>query len=407
MDAEADPAEPELLILRDGLPGVVDTDAGLLASAERIAGGAGPVAIDAERASGYRYSNRAYLVQLRREGSGTHLIDPIGLSTLAPLQEALADTEWILHAATQDLPCLTELGLHADRLFDTELAGRLLGYPRVGLATLVDELLGKHLRKEHSSADWSTRPLPQSWLEYAALDVEALIELRELLGAELAETGKDGWAAQEFDALRSFTPTPRVDPWRRTSGSHRLRGRRAMATVKALWEARDRIARETDIAPGRIIPDASIVVAAQAMPTSTRQLMATKGFHGRGARRYADAWVAAIRHARSLPEAELPERARRGDVPPLARSWADRDPVAAARLSHTRAALAKLSEELSVPAENLITPETLRRVLWTPPPAPDGDLAAAVSAALASYGARPWQVELVTPAVVAALESTD
>jgi ribonuclease D len=220
---EIDEELPELplLTLRDGLPPVSDTDVSLRRAASAIAEGTGPVAIDAERASGYRYSNRAYLIQVRREGSGSWLIDPIGLSTLAPLQEALEGAEWILHAATQDLPCLAEVGLRPTALFDTELAGRLLGHPRVGLATLVETVLGHRMKKEHSAVDWSTRPLPTPWLEYAALDVELLVELRDALHAELVEAGKLDWALQEFDALRHFVPTPRVDAWRRTSGLHR------------------------------------------------------------------------------------------------------------------------------------------------------------------------------------------
>ena len=242
-DPEAGAAEPEapqvpLLTLRDGLTHVVETDEQLAEACERLAAATGPVAIDAERASGYRYSGRAYLIQLRREGAGTWLVDPIPLTTLAPLQDALAGSEWILHAATQDLPCLREVGLVPTALFDTELAGRLLGYPRVGLATLVETVLGQHMRKEHSAADWSTRPLPRAWLEYAALDVEVLIELRDHMAGELEEKGKAEWARQEFEHLLGFEPAVRKDAWRRTSGVHRFRWLRAMGAAKALWETR-------------------------------------------------------------------------------------------------------------------------------------------------------------------------
>ena len=227
----------------------MDTDAALAEVCAAIAAGTGPVAIDAERASGYRYSARAYLIQLRREGAGTALVDPIAFDSLAPLQEVLDGTEWILHAATQDLPCMTELGLYPTRLFDTELAGRLLGYPRVGLASLVETLLGWRMKKEHSAVDWSTRPLPAPWLEYAALDVEVLVELRDVLAQELVEAGKDFWAAEEFDWLRGFTQPTRVDQWRRTSGLHKVRGRRALGAVRALWTTRDQIATERDVTP--------------------------------------------------------------------------------------------------------------------------------------------------------------
>lgn len=416
---EAQPDEPEapeapeappspLLTLRDGLPPVVDTAEALAEVCARIAAGTGPVAIDAERASGYRYSSRAYLVQLRREGAGTALVDPIAFDDLAPLQEALEGTEWILHAATQDLPCLAEVGLTPTSLFDTELAGRLLGYPRVGLATLVETVLGFSMKKEHSAVDWSTRPLPEPWLEYAALDVEVLVELREAIAAELVAQGKDEWAQQEFDHLRSFEQPARVDAWRRTSGLHRVRGRRALGAVRALWELRDSIAEQRDVTPGRIIPDAAIIAAATAMPTERSALLSTKGFHGRGAERYANRWIAALREVAEMDEADLPSRSPRGDGPPLPRAWAEKDPVAADRLQLAREAMTALADEHGLPVENLLTPDYLRRTLWTPPATRDpGELLDAVAGTLQGYGARSWQVALAAPVLTRAILDAD
>jgi ribonuclease D len=395
------PPPPPLLELRDGLPPLTETPQALVDVSRALAAAGGAVAIDAERASGYRYTSRAYLIQLRREGAGTILIDPIGFDSLQPLQEALAGTEWILHAATQDLPCLTELGLIPAALFDTELAGRLLGYPRVGLATLVETLLGYRMKKEHSAADWSTRPLPGPWLEYAALDVEVLIELREVLARELHEAGKDEWARQEFDWLRGFTPFVRSEPWRRTSGLHRVRGRRLLGAVRELWEARDELARTRDVSPGRIIGDNAIVAAALADPVSRDDLLATKGFHGRGAQRYVDRWVTALARARALSEDELPVRAPRTDGPPTPRAWAERDPVAAERLTLARDGMNRLSEEHQVPAENLLTPDTVRRVMWEPAGA---DLSA-IGDQLRELGAREWQIELTAPMLLDAVDS--
>lgn len=400
----AETPDPPLLTLRDGLPPVVETAAGLTEVCARLAEGSGPVAIDAERASGYRYSSRAYLIQLRREGSGTFLVDPIPFGQLPQLQEVLEGTEWILHAATQDLPCLAEVGLTPSALFDTELAGRLLGYPRVGLATLVESLLGSRLAKEHSAVDWSTRPLPQPWLEYAALDVEVLVELRALIAAELVAAGKDEWARQEFEHLRGFEQLPRVDAWRRTSGMHKVRGRRGLAAVRELWETRDAIAEQRDVTPGRILPDSAIVVAAQTMPADRDALLSTRGFHGRGAERYAARWVTALRRAAEMDESELPTRSPRGDGPPLPRAWAEKDPVAARRLTLARDAMSARAEELELPVENLLTPDYLRRTLWTPPSTRDADrLGPAVADQLAGYGARPWQIEIAGPILVEAI----
>src|SRR4051794_13335652 len=402
---QAPPPAP-LLELRDGLPPVVDTEPALAATIEAFAAGTGPVAIDAERASGYRYSARAYLVQLRREGSGTALVDPIAFEDLKALGAALADAEWILHAATQDLPCLAAVGLRPTSLFDTELAGRLLGYPRVGLATLVETVLGRSLRKEHSAVDWSTRPLPEPWLEYAALDVEALIELREALGRELEESGKAEWARQEFEHLVHLEPSgPREDPWRRTSGMHRARGRRALAAVRELWETRNAIAERRDVTPGRIIPDSSIVEAANAMPRDKASLVALKGFRGRGATRYAHQWVEALRVARGLAEEDLPPMAARYDGPPPPRAWADRDPVAAARLVTARSRLKEIADEHRLPVENLLTPDYVRRLLWEPPDVSGPELAEAVGARLSGLGARPWQIDLTLDVLVEAITS--
>ncbi len=382
-----------LLQLRDGLPPVVDTEEALAETVAAFAAGTGPVAVDAERASGYRYSSRAYLVQLRREGAGTALIDPIAFDDLEAVADALGGTEWILHAATQDLPCLAEIGLRPTSLFDTELAGRLLGYPRVGLATLVESAVGQSLRKEHSAVDWSTRPLPEPWLEYAALDVEALVELRDVLAGELEEAGKSEWARQEFEHLvNAAPPGPRLDPWRRTSGMHRARGRRALAAVRELWMTRDEIARRRDITPGRIIPDAAIVEAANAMPRDKASLVSLRGFRGRGAERYANQWVSALQTARTMPDKELPAVAARYDGPPPPRTWADRDPAAAARLARARTELKQLAEDNQVPVENLMTPDFVRRLLWEPP---DGDdLSVAVRERLLELGARSWQIDM-------------
>lgn len=397
-DTPEDAAPAPLLTLRDGLPPVTDTDEGLVKAAAAIAAGSGPVGIDAERASGYRYSNRAYLIQLRREGSGIWLIDPIELTTMQPLVDALEGTEWILHAATQDLPCLNDLGLHPSALFDTELAGRLLGYPRVGLGTLVETVLGFTMLKEHSAADWSTRPLPDAWLEYAALDVEVLVELRDALAAELLAQEKDAWARQEFDWLRGFEAPVRTDAWRRTSGMHRVRGRRGLAAVRELWTERDRLAQQRDVTPSRIIPDAAIVAAAQDLPQDKAALLGLKGFHGRGAERYATSWVKALNRAVTMEEDELPVRSPRSEGPPPPRAWADKDPVAARRLVLARESVNALAEARNLPAENLLTPDFLRRAMWAPPKTRDpGALLDGIIEILTGFGARGWQIALTAP----------
>ncbi|MBI9115280.1 ribonuclease D [Sanguibacter suaedae] len=390
----------------EGVPRVLTTQADLARAVRLFAAGTGPVAVDAERASGYRYGQRTYLVQLRRAGAGTALIDPVALPDLSPLSDALEGVEWVLHAASQDLPGLAEQGMHPSRVFDTELGARLLGMERVGLAAVVAELLGLGLAKEHSAVDWSTRPLPDEWLRYAALDVEVLVELRDVMARRLEVAGKSDWAAQEFEAVRlAPPPAPRVDPWRRVSGVHALRNRRMLAVVRELWLARDRLARSRDVAPGRVLPDRAIVAAAQAMPRSVGELTKVHAFGGPATRRRATTWQKAIDTALALPDNALPDtRGPRTDAPPPPRAWADRDPVAAARLTVARAGVVALSEEHSVPVENLLQPDLLRRVCWRPPADTSAD---GVADRLREGGAREWQVGLCTPALVEALAVTE
>ncbi|HEY1840850.1 MAG TPA: ribonuclease D [Mycobacterium sp.] len=415
--ATPDAAESDvtpLLHPPDGVPDLSTTAGEIKAAAALLAGGHGPFAVDAERASGFRYSNRAYLIQIRRAGAGTVLIDPVShggdsLAVLRPVADVLADDEWILHAADQDLPCLAEVGMHPSALYDTELAGRLAGFDRVNLAAMAQRLLGVGLAKGHGAADWSRRPLPAAWLNYAALDVEVLITLREAIAAVLAEQGKTAWAAEEFEFLRTVvgraTPSTRRDRWRRTSGIHRMRNQRGLAAVRELWTVRDEIAQRRDIAPGRILPDSAIIDAATADPKTLDDLIALPIFGGRRQRRSASTWLAALQAARENPGSA--EEADPSNGPPPPARWARRRPEAAARLDAARAALREVSERVSVPAENLVTPELVRRLCWDWDGGPADEAATAIDEFLAAGQARSWQRELVVPVLAAALQPVD
>ncbi|BCT76040.1 3'-5' exonuclease [Sinomonas cyclohexanicum] len=396
------PAVVELDEPRDGVPLVISTQEGLERAAAALARGTGPAGVDAERASGFRYGQRAFLVQIRREGAGTWLIDPEPFDDLAIINTALSGVEWIIHAATQDLPCLAELDMWPDRLFDTELAARLAGLPRVGLAAVVEQMLGFSLAKEHSAADWSTRPLPEPWLRYAALDVEVLVELRDELADLLESQGKLGFAEEEFAAtLAAGVPAPRADPWRRTSGVHQIRDRRQLAAVRELWLERDALAQKRDIAPGKLIPDSALVALARAMPGTVPQLLTTRGFHGRAAQREAPRWLRAVSTARNLPDDQLPPLHLPSSGPPPPRVWDDRDPEAAARFKTARPRISAVADSLGMPTENLLTPDHLRRIAWRPP-APL--TAESLAAALRDLGARAWQVDQVVPTLLEAFE---
>jgi ribonuclease D len=399
--------ETELLTAPiEGVPPIVTTPEGLQEASAALRAGTGPVAVDAERAHGFRYSQRAYLIQLRRAGSGTHLVDPIAFgqpADLSALGAAVSDAEWVIHAASQDLRCLYEVGLIPTTLFDTELAARLLGYPRVALGTMLEELLGVRLLKEHSASDWSRRPLPEEWLIYAALDVELLIELRDRLATKLLETGKWRWAEQEFAALvasAGLGPEPRRDPWRRTSGIHHVHTRRGLAYVAQLWYARDAVAQRLDKAPSKILPDAAITELAAHKHPDRITLRKIPAFSRRQAKRAEAAWLTALDVVAEMPDSALPPMHIPNDGPPQSRMWPAKNPGAAARLAAVRAALLTIAERYELPMENLITPDHLRRLAWRPPSPLTED---SVDQTLASLGARPWQRELTVAAIANAM----
>lgn len=398
-------------VTADRTPAVVDTAEAFARAVQALASGTGPMAVDTERAQSFRYSAKAYLIQVRREGAGTLLLDPVALedgaarADLSLLADATAHVEWIIHAATQDLGCLAEVGLLPTSLFDTELAGRLLGLPRVSLGALTERALGKTLLKEHSAADWSKRPLPQDWLTYAALDVELLIELREWVVAELVTAGKDEWARQEFAHLAAHAADPhaaRVDPWRRTSGIHDVRSALGLAVVRELWMTRDEIARRLDRAPGRVLADRTITelarkVAPPSVPRLGRDdLRSVRGFGWRVVARFEPEWAAALDRAAALSRAELPPVTLAPEGPPPPRTWGQRNPQAHARWVKVRPATISLADELGLPVENLIAPDLVRRLAWEPPAEVSDE---SVDAFLAERGARPWQRGLVTGVV--------
>jgi ribonuclease D len=394
-----------------GTPEIIDTEESFRNAVEQLTKGSGPFAVDAERASGFRYSARAYLIQIKRTDGGLHLIDPIpfgpGHKLFSDLNDLLNSDEVILHASTQDLPCLRELGINPAKLFDTELAGRIAGLPRVGLGPLLESIMGVSLAKEHSAADWSARPLPKEWLTYAALDVELLIELRNHMYSILEDAKKLPWALEEFASILKAAPAPpRVDPWRRTSGMHKIKRRDQLAVIKSLWFARDEVAAKQDIAAGKLLNDSAIVELAIAVPTNKKEFEKCLRPLGLRARwlENLQLWLDSIATAVSLPEDQWPTMRTNADTLPPIKLWREKFPEKFAPLSHARAAIELIAQENQIPLENLITPEHVRRVCWKPPIGATTTLSVSeVEKALTELGARQWQIDLVAPALAAAL----
>ena len=236
--------EPRLLKEpRGGVPDVTSTLDGYHRVCDAMAEATGSLAADAERASGFRYGHEDWLIQFKREGAGIALLDPVALTRAGAdwneFNDAVGDATWILHDSLMDLPGFAEIGLKPKALLDTEIAARLLGLHRFGLAAVTEHYLGITLAKEHSAADWSYRPLPRDWRNYAALDVEVLIELETMMRRDLKAAGKDEWAAEEFShaLVAGLAPRkPHPIPWLRISRITQLRRDPSrLAIAKSIW----------------------------------------------------------------------------------------------------------------------------------------------------------------------------
>ena len=403
-----------LLTPRAGVPEVISTNSKFEEMIAQLLKGDGPIAIDAERASGYKYSQRAYLIQIFRNNGGLHLIDPIpfiGSDLWQKFNENFSQYEWVIHASTQDLPCLLELGLNPQTLFDTELGARIAGCPKVGLGPLSESLLELQLAKEHSAVDWSIRPLKPEWLTYAALDVDVLLDIREKVEALLIEKNKLDWAKEDFSSiLKNFKEKQdqpaKPDRWRRTSGMHKVKDRLNMTIIRDLWISRNELAQELDLAPGRVLGDEAIVDIAIKRPTTAEEMAKVISWRTKLDAPPLGRWLAVLNKSLLTPLDEQVEiRVPSTSMPPI-KIWKDKNPLGYARLTHARGKIAELSTEIEVPAENLVTPELVRKLCWELPPVEQSKYEEYVASQLKSYGARDWQIDQVAPLIASALPQT-
>ena len=415
---------------RDGVPDIIDTPSGYRRYCSRLREASGPLAADAERASGFRYGHEDWLIQFKREGAGIGLLDPVALTQAGvdwnEFNDAMEEATWMIHDAVQDLPGFAQIGLKPQALFDTEIAARLLGLHRFGLAAVTEHYLGITLAKEHSAADWSYRPLPRDWRNYAALDVELLIELERLLLEDLKRHGKDEWARQEFAYTLREGVRPRAGhpvPWMRISRITTLsRDRRGLAVAKALWEERDRLARRYDIAPGLLLSDAAIIEAAQRKPRNAREFrlirslnervrMHTGGEQDKMFERYApiqravkpNVWKTVIQQALALPADQWPSMPpapadSQANAPRSMKVWSARHPERYERLQAVRHVINQIAEDTRTPAEMIVKPQIIRNLCWTDDPGGRD-----VAEFLTQQGARPWQVSLIAASVSRAI----
>ena len=388
----------------EGTPQLMAGAAAIRQAADRLAQGTGWCAVDTERASGFRYHNRVCLLQIRRTGAGTMLIDVESdpQATTDFIGRVLADTGWVVHAASTDLPYLEQLRLRPPQLFDTELAGRFLGFHRVNLAAMVEHYLGVRLRKNHGGEDWSRRPIPSEWLDYAALDVEYLLPLADAMRSELTQQHpKDEWVTEECDYLtrvyRGYSPTPKS--WEDLKGVHGLRTSKQLQVARWLWRVREKLARASDTAVSRLLPDKALVALATELPTTVPKVMRTPGYPPR-LRRKARYWANQVDKALRTAQDRWPEPfpiPTYRDTPPSRYTWSRYYPESFPKLTMVREELARVAAQVEIPVENMIQSSDTNEIVWRSQELKEVTDDTELLALLQRLQIRPWQQKLCLP----------
>ena len=338
------------------------------------------VAVDTEAASFHRHRDRVYLLQLSTRGE-THLVDPLAVPGLPGFGELLADPaiECVFHDADYDLRLLGyEFGFRAANLFDTRVAAQFLNEPGIGLAALLEKYLGVRQDKKFQRADWSTRPLSQAMLEYAATDTRHLPELRDVLRERLAGAGRLHWAEEECALLTAVGWSQAEPPEAAALGvkGARALAPRALAIFRELYVWRTRTAESLDRAAFRVLGNEAMFALAERPPAGLAGLAAVPGVGREAAERRGEEILAAIRRGQNLPEDQLPRFPR----PPRHRP----DPIFEARLERLKALRASLVTRLQLPP-GLICPNWLLEAIARAAPTTLGELEQIP-------GIRRWQV---------------
>jgi ribonuclease D len=348
------------------------------------------IALDTEGASFHRFVDRIYLLQLSTRQHHA-VIDPLPIGAPSGLGALLEDpsVEVVFHDADYDLRLLQQdYGWQVRTIFDTRIAAQLLGYTAFGLAALLERFFEVKLDKKHQRADWSMRPLTEGMLDYAAQDTRHLLQLRDLLAAELERTGRSVWAREEFallEGIRWQDEAPGMG-YLRVKGARDLT-RRELAVLRELVPWRDAVAGSLDRATFRVLGNEQLLDIARTQPRTKEALAKVKGMPRAVLEQRGEELLDAVTRALAVPEAELPKF-------PRAARW-DRDPEFDARVSALKTARDAAAKRLQLDPGVLCSRDRLEAVARRNP--------ATVEEVAEVNELRRWQVAELAEAFVEAL----
>ena len=281
-------------------PIVVDDDRGLARMLEAV-DGEREVAVDTEGDSFYHYEERVCLVQVSA-GGRDWVVDPLAELDLRPFGALLADpgVTKIFHDGEYDVRILKRnYGFSFAGLFDTRVAAAALGYESPGLAAVVEKWFGVELDKSLQRSNWSRRPLSDSQIDYARLDTHFLIELKRHMLGELEQRGRTMVVEGECRRLEDLEPVERPfqpDEFLRLKGARAL-SLQQMQALRELYVLRDKLARERDVPPFKVLGNPTIVDLAKVQPQTLRQLERAR-LSPKLIKRFGSAILGAIKRAK-------------------------------------------------------------------------------------------------------------
>ena len=350
------------------------------------------LAVDTESNSLHAYKERVCLIQFST-GEKDYLVDPLALKDLSLLGPIFANPqiEKVFHAAEYDLICLKrDYHFQFSNLFDTMLAGRILGRSEVGLAAMLEAEFGIHLDKRFQRANWARRPLPAEWQAYARLDTHYLLSLRERLLAELVSRGRWELAREDF-ARACHTEVPNGNhhggnPCWRISGSRDLSAQEA-SVLSELCAFREEQARLSDVPPFKILGNETLLLLALDQPETFEDLEKVRGL---------GAWLVK-RHGARLLDAIRRGRTSQPIQPPPSAPKPKEDYIY--RLEALRTWRKQTAEEMGVPSDVVLPRDLMEQIAQVNPRQRDG-----LDALLRDL---PWRKEHFGNAILAVIEEQE
>ena len=261
------------------------------------------VAVDTESDSLYVYHEKVCLIQFSTPAHD-YLLDPLSGVDISPLGTIFSNPniEKIFHAAEYDVICLRrDFGFEFNHLFDTMQAARVIGFPKLGLSSLLEEYFGVMVNKRYQKANWGKRPLSQEMLDYARLDTHYLIPLREILFSRLEKLSRVKVAQEDFIRLSRVVAAPNDKPcYMSVRGYHTLDPQQ-LAILNEVCIYRERIASQADLPPFKILGSKVLLETARHNPTSKEDLSNIPGLSPKLLHRHAKGLLEAVKNGQAQP----------------------------------------------------------------------------------------------------------